>query len=134
MDDVQKDKMKLLFSDWKGLSEEKKAINLEIGMLLKKDSEYQKLMDQKKELLHEVREKIIKISGTLFDERDKITENIKLIVHDIKETLEINSTVVNSIFKFYKKKYDHGIDELDVITTHFLEIFQLDEEMDKNQS
>src|SRR4030042_2365552 len=131
MDDAQKDKMKLLFSDWKGLSEEKKAINQEIGKLLKKDPDYKKLTDQKKELMHEIREKIVKISGTLFDERDKITENIKLIIYDIKESLEINSTVVSSIFKYYKKKYDHGVDELDVITTHFLEIFQLDEVDDK---
>ncbi len=132
MDDAQKDKMKKLFSEWKDLSEEKKAVNIDIAMLLKKDTEYQKLMEQKKELQHDAMEKIVKISGNLLDERDKINENIKLIVHDIRETLEINSTVANSIFKFYKKKYDHGIDELDVITTHFLEIFQLDEEENKN--
>ena len=128
MDETQKEKIKKMFSDWNELTDERKAINVDINKLLKKDETYINLIQEKKALIEKIKEQKEKISGELATQKSNINENMKLIVSDVKETLDLNSTIVNTIFRFYKKKFDHGIDDLDLIVTHYLEIFQMDEE------
>ena len=123
-----KKKIKLLFSDWNEIIDEKKETSKNINKVLKSNREYQELITQKKELIESIKEKKQSVIGPLHDEEENLKANLRTIVSDVTESLEISSSMVNTLFRFYKKKFDHGIDELDMIVMKYLEIFQGDED------
>lgn len=128
MDFMQKEKIKKMFSNWNELVDERKAINADINTLLKKDEEYQKMLKEKKEFDKKMGERRELVTQKLLEQKGNINENIKLIISDVKADLDVKQGIVSSIFRFYKKKFDHGIDELDTITMAYLQVFQEEEE------
>jgi uncharacterized protein (UPF0335 family) len=128
MDDSDKNKIKALFSDWNGIVDERKELNKDINKVLRNNEEYLKLVQQKKELLEEIKAKQVDVTGALLDEKENMNNNLRVIVSDVQEALGLNSAMVNTLFRFYKKRHDHGIDELDMIVMNYLEIFQGEDE------
>ena len=125
------DKVKGLFGEWYTLSEETKDLGKDITIALKKDVEYQKLLEQQKEIKKRLELRKDTIVMEVLDKKKSLLNEIKTIANDIKEILDVKINIVKDIFKYYKKKFEKGIDDLDIVVTNYVTLFDVEDNIEE---
>lgn len=124
MDENDKKLITNLFNEWLELQDEKKEISKDISNILKKNKEYKELKNNIKilnEILKESRSTLIK---DLDDNFKEVNNNIKHIISDTSDKLEVDNSVVNKLFNFQKIKLKKDKDELKEIVDCNINLFE----------
>jgi len=128
IDEQKKEVLKALLGNTYDLLQEKKEITKSMNEVLKEkllnDQEYQTLLNEKKEIEVTIKNKKESILSDLINEKDKITESLKLIKEDLSSSLDIKKNQVSKLINFYKTKFDTDIDELDILSTIWVTLFE----------
>jgi biopolymer transport protein ExbB/TolQ len=119
-----REKIKEMLSDWLSLDQDSKEITNAMNEVFKKDEKLQKLLDEKKYVMKKIEERKEEIAQELINQKKRNDENIKLIKEDLSEDLETKKKIVSSIYRFYKVKFEKSEDELDEISTKYIQIFE----------
>ena len=126
LDNDSKEKVKALLSEAVTLLTTKQELTKTINKVLKKDEIFVEMMAEKKSLDEKIKEYQEQTIGNLIEEKNRLTENLKIIKEDITEDMEIKKTITNKLVSFYKTKYEKNEDQLDVLTTAWIELFDLE--------
>jgi hypothetical protein len=129
LDQSNKDKSKKLLNEAISILDDKAEIGKDIQKILKGNEEYQAALRTKKEVEEEEKALKEKLVGSLEDEKTILNDNLKLVKDDLTETLQIDKSATNKLIGFFKIKYEQDKDELDQISTAWLEI-GLDDELE----
>jgi chromosome segregation ATPase len=134
MDINIKNLVKGLFSSIFENDKQKKDINKEIKKILKTDSdlniEYNELIKQKKEIQKKIDNLLSKNSKLqeLQKQSDELNEENKLLKEDINTKLECEPTIVNDLYRYYKKKFSgKQNDDLAEVSELWVEVFDLED-------
>lgn len=124
MDENDKKLITGLFNEWLDLQEERKEISKDITNILKKNKEYKELKNNIKILNDSLKELRITLIKDLDDNFKEVNNNIKHIISDTSDKLEVDNSVVNKLFNFQKIKLEKDKDELKEIVDCNINLFE----------
>jgi len=124
MDENDKKLITSLFNEWLELQDEKKEISKDIINILKKNKEYKELKNNIKVLNDTLKELRINLIKDLDDNFKEVNNNIKHIISDTSDKLEVDNSVVNKLFNFQKIKLEKDKDELKEIVDCNINLFE----------
>jgi len=124
MDENDKKLITNLFNEWLDLQEERKEISKDISNILKKNKEYKELKNNIKVLNETLKELRLTLIKDLDDNFKEVNNNIKHIISDTSDKLEVDNSVVNKLFNFQKIKLEKDKDELKEIVDCNINLFE----------
>jgi len=124
MDENDKKLITNLFNEWLDLQEERKEISKDISNILKKNKEYKELKNNIKILNETLKELRLTLIKDLDDNFKEVNNNIKHIISDTSDKLEVDNSVVNKLFNFQKIKLEKDKDELKEIVDCNINLFE----------
>jgi hypothetical protein len=117
-----KEKVTEYFQEWMDTSENVKSLRSQAKKQLKEVQIYNEVVEEKKRVDLAIKE--IEDSNPLIEQIKKENDSIGMIKESLSEELDLKKGLVSKLFSFYKSMFLKGEDELDEITTRWVELFE----------
>lgn len=124
LNEQEKNLVKKLCSEWIETKNEKDQFTKAMEKALKEDEVYLEMKQQRDAIGEKMEEYKEERYPELVSQKNDMTENMKSIISDSSNKLNIKKVNATKLFSFVKERVEKGVDNLDEIVVSKLEVFE----------